>query len=75
MIKINKDGVLQIKTKIDSHYGEQYVSRTKALINLLKNQGEDVTFNEDTHIILEMLEELTPSVEQANKMFKKPDQK
>lgn len=65
-------GSLIIKSDTDHINGEEYIYRVNSLIRLLQTQDEEMTNHDDRYYVLEILNDMMPTPEQANKMFNSP---
>jgi hypothetical protein len=65
------EGSLIIRSEIEVD-PEIYVSRMRALIDIIQERGEDYMEPETPNHVLDILKDMLPTPEQARKMFNTP---
>lgn len=63
-------GELSIISESKAMSAEDYVNRVNGLIRLVRNQDENMAELGDMYHVLDLLEDMTPSIAQAQRMFK-----
>lgn len=65
-------GRFVVTTDADCLSAEDYVDRVGSLIRVLQGQDKDFQNQEDNYAVLEILNDMMPTPEQAEQMFKSP---